>query len=590
MLHRKILFFIGAGFSVNLGGYTTYQLAKAIDILFNNPNKTLDERIEILNRDFFGGKLKKNLLNSLKDTLLILLDGNNSTSLAEALKQKEETIEKLIKTYKKYFPQGNEIQFGYYLQNLYKEYDLLAFKSFYMKWASQTEKPAENFVRFLTLVSKAYEEGISIPTEEIFKKDLKRYFNYIYYIRPDRILKALNFFRYLAYKFFKLKLSIRDRNFKKNVKLYLKFFSEILKRYYNLEPNPKNIVKEAFIELPVIFLTTNWDPFLPFLLIKTNNLLNLKVKKTLLPGEILHKFYVDFNLPVFISRLDIKLKSRKNKNFSPIGGYLITNDGAFTVNSHTKKSLLGSSLIDSNVIVSLEKLFAIHGIFNLRVCPYCGKPFFVLPRDIRKIDITTYEGLKDIFLLDPIPDEHDFKIVNKVYKNTSLWNTYLKGRPDEILCPYCKNPSYFIDTPLSIQTIFKVDEHPILKNIKLQGFQKFYEAEHIIVIGYSFPEDDLINNYLIEFLMVSSTQKLNRKISIISYSSEGILQRKTWYYLDELEKSPQLMELTQKSLQIESIKKLFRNKNNIRISFLGFPNILEKTSIEDILVFRRKTS
>ena len=588
MLFNKILFFIGAGFSVNLGGYTTYHLAKAIDILFNDKVKDLDARLEILNQEFFEGKLRKNLLNSLKNTLLILLDGSNSDSLAEALQQREKAIENLIQSYKKYFPQGNEIQFRYYLQNLYKEFDLLAFKSFYLKWASQTENPSKDFIRFLTLVSKAYEENISIPTEEIFKKDAYKSFEYIYYIRPYRILKALNFFRYLAYKFFKLKLSIRGKNFKENVNTYLRFFAHILKRYYNLEPDPKKIVNENFIELPIVFLTTNWDPFLPFLLIKTNNLLNLRVKKSLIQGEFLHKFYVDFNLPVFISRLDIKYKRNSNKNFTPIGGYLITSDGAFSVNSHTKKTILGNKLLNCNLIISLEKLYAIHGIFNLRICPYCGKPFFILPRDIRKIDITTYEGLKDIFLLDPIPDEHDFKIVKKVYHKTPLWNAYIKGRPDEILCPYCKNPSYFIDTPLSIQTIFKVDEHPILKNIKLQGFQKFYEAQHIIVIGYSFPEDDLINNYLIEFLMVSSSQQIDRKISIISYSSRKELQKKVWFYLDELEKFPKLMQLANESLQIDSIKKLFNKSQNIRISFLGFPDILKRTSIDDILVFKKK--
>ena len=223
MTKDKIALFVGSGFSYNLGGYTTYNLSRAIEILFGN-KESLNARIEKLNKEFFGNNLNPAQKEELKKTLLILMDGDNTNSLEKALQLRDKAIKDIENSYKKFFKKQN-IQFRYYLQSLYKEFDLLAFKSFYFKWIKFSED--HDIVRFLTLLSKAYEENISIPTEELFKKDTNHGFDYIYYLRKDRIYKAINFFRYLIYKLFKLKLSFRPPNFRKNLKLYKIFFREI---------------------------------------------------------------------------------------------------------------------------------------------------------------------------------------------------------------------------------------------------------------------------------------------------------------------------------------------------------------------------
>jgi len=588
MTKDKIALFVGSGFSYNLGGYTTYNLSRAIEILFGN-KESLNARIEKLNKEFFGNNLNPAQKEELKKTLLILMDGDNTNSLEKALQLRDKAIKDIENSYKKFFKKQN-IQFRYYLQSLYKEFDLLAFKSFYFKWIKFSED--HDIVRFLTLLSKAYEENISIPTEELFKKDTNHGFDYIYYLRKDRIYKAINFFRYLIYKLFKLKLSFRPPNFRKNLKLYKIFFREILKNYYYLDVFPlKRIVQEDFMELPIYFITTNWDPFLPYLLIITNNELNREIKFYTLEGEPLCKFYVDFEIPAYISRLDFKLKKEHLKNFnsySPVGGILITTDGAFSVNSHTKKTFLhNSSKVQVNLVIRLEKFYAIHGLFNLRVCPYCKKAFFIIPKDIRDINLETYEGLKDIFLLDPIPSSHDFKIINKVYKNTYIYYSYLKGRPDEINCPYCKHPTYFVDTPLSIQTIFKFGEDFHLHNIKLTAFQKLFQANHVVVIGYSFPEDDLINSYFMEFYTTSPSlvmQKKDRKITIIVYSEK--FKDKIFYYKKDINNSMKQKLKKNKVIDLYTVEKIFGKHVNYRVSFWGFPDILNRISPQEILFFK----
>jgi hypothetical protein len=80
-----------------------------------------------------------------------------------------------------------------------------------------------------------------------------------------------------------------------------------------------------------------------------------------------------------------------------------------------------------------------------------------MPKKITQTSLENLDGIREIFLPDPIPMENDFKIISTKFKNTKISESYLSGYPDELLCPYCDHPTYFEDTPLSVQTIFKFD-------------------------------------------------------------------------------------------------------------------------------------
>lgn len=581
----KTLFIIGAGFSVNLGAITTQDIAKAINIVVNL-NKKLIDRLEEINRQILKGKLQFHLQKDLERTLLILLDGDGAGSLEEALKKRERVIDFLVKKYKQIFPDGDPEYFRYYLQDSYRKFDYLAFRSFYLQWKNSLpddEKENVPIVRFLTLLDKAYEENISIPTKELFSRKNDRNKKVIYYNRPHRSKKALDFYKYFTYKLFKIVLA-HTPNIQKT-KIYYNFFRDLILETIKNPENLNVIIKRDLFVLPIEFLTFNWDPFLPFILIKANRYANKRMEINTLRNDILPQTYVDFTWNIPIVRLDKEFNSRKQKEIWD--EILISEDTAYFVNKQTMKSwVYEETKIDSNLFLQLIKLYAVHGLFNIRFCPYCNQLFMIMPTKINNLNVATYEGLRDLFLLDPIPSIHDMKIVSKKYKGTLLYEAYKKGRPDELPCPNCGFPTYFEDTPLSIQTILKSDEIFFLRHLKNIVFNKLREYDHLIIIGYSFPEDDISNNFTIELYGSSKNHaeanNHNRpkktKITIISYNPD--LQSKIWYTIEEVKDRHNL------GFNLHEVKKLFPDAE-IRISFLGWPDILRKVSSwKEILEFK----
>jgi hypothetical protein len=368
--------------------------------------------------------------------------------------------------------------------------------------------------------------------------------------------------------------------------MYYNFFRDLILEAIKNPENLNVITKRDLFLLPVEFLTFNWDPFLPFILIKANLYANKRMEINTLHGDILPQTYVDFTWNIPIVRLDKQFNpQKKHEIWDEI---LISEDTAYFVNKLTRKSwVYENSKIESNLFLQLIKLYAVHGLFNIRFCPYCNQLFMVMPTKIKYLNVATYEGLRDLFLLDPIPSVHDMKIVSKKYKKTLLYEAYKKGRPDELPCPNCKYPTYFEDTPLSIQTILKSDEIFFLRHLKNTVFNKLREYDHLIIIGYSFPEDDISNNFTIELYGSSTNHAKNKngykksqkkKITIISYNPS--LQSKIWYKPEEIEKKQNL------GFNLQEVKKLFPNAE-IRISFLGWPDILMKVhSWKEIVEFK----
>jgi hypothetical protein len=248
----KTLFIIGAGFSVNLGAITTLDIARAIDIVVNTDKKLIN-RLEEINKQVLRGKLKFHLQKDLERTLLILLDGDGAGSLEEALKKRERVIDFLVSKYKQFFPDGNSEYFRYYLQDAYRKFDYLAFRSFYLQWKEAlNEKGKQNtpIVRFLTLLDKAYEENISIPTEEVFTKKKNQREQIIYYNRPHRSKKALDFYKYFTYKLFKIVLAHTPETQK--TRMYYNFFRDLILESVKNPEDIRRITKRDLFLLPVV--------------------------------------------------------------------------------------------------------------------------------------------------------------------------------------------------------------------------------------------------------------------------------------------------------------------------------------------------
>lgn len=568
---ESTLFIIGSGFSVNLGLLTTERIGEAIDIMCDD--SPLEERLKRLQEKLSRERISNFDISHLRDVFHILLDADRqSRSIREVEDLQEKAIRKIVRAYINSFPDGDGKAFFHYLKMMPKRIDWIAFKNLYSLYRNQKKlhKEKPSLVEFLTLLSKAQTYGIALPMQDGFiSKGYSK--NLATYMRSYNVYGAFNFYRYFFFKIFKLLMQkpVDTRTAKK----YYFFLKDILSEYRNIPNNSlKDLTNRNWFTLPVKFLTFNWDPFLPFILFKVNRNINYEEENRALEYDLILQFYTDIG----ISGPVIYLAESKD---SSEGYHLATDDMAFQVNYLTKRSYTEKTKILSNVVYKLTKLYAVHGLFNLRMCPHCHQVFFIMPTRIRDTDIYTLKGIQDIFLSDLIPSQRDFrKVINK-YKRKYFYEPYKLGKPDMLLCPVCNYPTYFEDIPLSVQTIFKLDEPDFLKKTKLKAFTEFIKANHIIVIGYSFPQDDMLNNYLLQLLSISPEikDKKEKKISVIIYNSS--LRDKVWYKLSEIEKVQDNLEIN-----INFLKNFFIEEN-IRISFLGFPDILKKINFKEILNF-----
>ena len=225
MNSEKTLVLIGSGFSVSLGGVTTNQIGEALDVLASN-DEPLEKRIRLANQKL-GNKLNNKALSHLKDLFCLLLDSDKSITMREAEDRKAQVLKKIVRSYKRYFPNGNGFTVHHSLNFMFVKLDWLAFKSFYLEWKENVGGEKKNIVDFLTLLSQAYVNDISPLTKELFRLPKKVNTTPLYYVRRNRILNALLFYKYFCYKIFKLLLHSYTPS--QESKKYLSFFLSLLK-------------------------------------------------------------------------------------------------------------------------------------------------------------------------------------------------------------------------------------------------------------------------------------------------------------------------------------------------------------------------
>ena len=288
-VNEKTLLIVGAGFSVNLGMPTTYDIEKIIKVLLDldlyeshrsyKPT-TIDERLERLN-------------NSLTKTKLV--DGNGAETADEA----DGNYQKTVKSYKEEY--GKIIQ-GYKAGALdlhlrfdcMNWFDLLAFKSVAIEKIKLNPNNKFKIVDVLTAINKALDEHITVPTKEIFPKESKNALG-IFYNDRFRLESALNFYKLMVFKIFKHFLRINSKLNLANSsvigadwvygdKRYSKFFEELQKDFTGIESldNVAHINERGNYLSKLGFVTFNWDPILPFYAMKTN----YKLNKALFNGSI----------------------------------------------------------------------------------------------------------------------------------------------------------------------------------------------------------------------------------------------------------------------------------------------------------------
>ncbi|MEG6585125.1 hypothetical protein [Dendrosporobacter sp. 1207_IL3150] len=137
--------------------------------------------------------------------------------------------------------------------------------------------------------------------------------------------------------------------------------------------------------------------------------------------------------------------------------------------------------------VRIGKFYFPHGCSGWRECPSCGK-------------LTMYLGdqwqYNSVSLFPPplLP-----KFSAGWYKPRSLEEkiAHGQGRSDTVQCAYCGTLTELRHTPLVMQSNFKGNHPPFLEEIQRDMRIALEKAEHIVMMGYTLPSDDVIYRSLL---------------------------------------------------------------------------------------------
>ncbi len=547
-MNKKTLIFFGAGSTASLGLPTTaIQDSIFKDLVMSD--KPIKERLK-------GKGLSDSLIEDLEETLTLLLDGNGSLSNQEAEIKRKEAEKKFRKRIKDIIglPESN---ISRYLEvSFYSQYDWLAFKSIARAIYNNAEEKKITIQDVLTVITNSFLNRISLPTREIFEEDINRNKIKVYVNYPERLSGALKVYKLILYKIFKHKVK-EIRKHRKRIKMYEEFCKSLVEEFISFPENLENITLNSVSSLSLA--TLNWDPIFPILFMKA-----CKEKNDELISKK-RRIYLGYGAPFLV----VKLSGRDK------GLYIFDEDSVTLVNAMAleEKEVCSGRM-------QLYKFFVPHGLFNMRVCPKCQNIFIILPTDVGKIK---YNHLYTIFSLDPIPQKEDLEELNRLEK--------FQGKrffPSRIKCPICGTPTYFQDTFLQVQSIVKPEEPALIRKIYTDYAVSFSKAEHLIFIGYSFPIDDI--PHLLTLMTMNIGEITKKKLSLIIYSSTKELREETWF---TLEKARKILEKTIRNnpnnnpdkLNLETLNNILKisKKNNIRVSFLGFPDILDKVKTKELI-------
>ena len=150
--------------------------------------------------------------------------------------------------------------------------------------------------------------------------------------------------------------------------------------------------------------------------------------------------------------------------------------------NETSAQRLNDSEHASGDRIRISKFLFPHGCLWWRECPNCGK-------------LSSYMGdswKRDSATLIPPPPlkafVQDVKFMPRCKKERKAWD---RGEVDARACVHCQTLTYAHHTQTLMQSNFKSPPPPFLEEIKRDLRVAVQEADHIILMGYTLPPDDV---------------------------------------------------------------------------------------------------
>ena len=154
----------------------------------------------------------------------------------------------------------------------------------------------------------------------------------------------------------------------------------------------------------------------------------------------------------------------------------------------------------SDRVVRLGKFYFPHCCCCIRECRNCGKMIMALGESF------------DLFSESVLPNPIIPAFQKSKARSDREKKAFEEGRPDAIECPFCGNLTYASDNPLIMQTSFKGNHPPFIEEIQREAKVSLENADHIVMLGYSIPQDDIVWRTIISTRKARLHKSGNKKL------------------------------------------------------------------------------
>lgn len=533
--HTIILW--GAGATASLGMQTTQKQTKAIKELASVGGRvSLDKRIRIA----LNCKGKEPLASALRDLLIILGDDEEGWNPAV------DVTPKSLDVMSRHWPQthcSDELRSRvFFLRTLY---DWPALKAA-IKVCPGVQGERFQLNDLFNVLDMHSQSGHGFRVEE----DV--------FLTPQRILGAYNALKMLLHAILYINWQWARKKNKLHLKHHYDFARALSKRMQKegkkLAKGPFRFDNSTFYMGDVAHVCFNWDPIVLWCQFVANRDLN-----DCAPKVDSYKLKIFHDLGHFVPGPRVKKGGRSRQTpWHPM--------------NESSVLQLNDKENGASVRIRISKFLLPHGCLWWRECPNCGKLSSYMGNDW-KVDSPT--------LIPPPPLKAfvqgvAFKKRNK--KERKIWDS---GAVDARACIHCDTTTYADHTQMTMQSSFKSPPPPFLDEIKRDLRIAIQKADHVVLMGYSLPPDDV--DYR---AFLAARRRRDRgspvRCSVVTRRDE---HDKRWYgpsACDAILEDNQCEESLRDTLR--ATRDLF-GKENVRFYGGGIPNVfLDEGKVTDSVV------
>ena len=385
-----------------------------------------------------------------------------------------------------------------------------------------------------------------------------------FFLTPQRVSAAHNALKMLLHAMFYVDWSYARKKKREHILHHYEFAAALGRRMQRqgleLASEVNRFDDRKFYMGDVSFASMNYDPIALWCQFIANRNLNKSASVPHIgsPARTLKLFH---DLGHFVSGARVN----KTEGRSPNTPWHPMNEAAAQrLNDHDEHN--------SDDCIRIGKFLLPHGCLWWRECPNCGK-------------LSSYMGDKwewDSLTLIPPPPLKAFvepgQFQHCLQDEREEWD---EGKVDMRACVHCQTPTYAHHTQTAMQSNFKSSPPPFLEEIVRDLWVAVQNASHIVLMGYSLPQDDVEYR---AFFAARRSFNPNRRVrcSVVGKREWG----DRWFGPSEWPDKASEWELENPNSPLKGAVDLFE-KDNVRVYGGKIPQVfLDGGSVTDAAVER----